>query len=189
MRTKDLPMQPPPKSRANSMPNGMSRQVRPGFRSAAAIIGSTVIVLGAWLLTSCGDGAVAAENANPEIVFDGTTCTYDGPATIEQGGIEFTFINESAISMEAAALLYEDPADYRAALDAFPVGTDADFPDIEVPPSFTVGFSMQNVAPEQRVSTLTLLDIGEHMLWCAETQFGADDPDHVWAAATIEIVP
>ncbi len=36
-----------------------------------AVFSSVVIVLGGWLLVSCGS-AVAAENANPEVVFDGT---------------------------------------------------------------------------------------------------------------------
>lgn len=162
----------------------------PWWRRAVAstMARSAVIVLGGWLLVSCSDGAVAAENANPEVVFDGTTCIYDGPTMIEHGGIEFTLINESAIPMQTAALLYDDPADYRAALDSLPVGTDADVPYAEVPPGFNFGFVL-NVEPGQQATTLTLLDIGEYILQCADNQPEESIPDHIWVAATFEIVP
>lgn len=156
---------------------------------------AVVIILGSVLLVSCGDGAVAAENANPEVVFDGTTCIYDGPTVIERGGIEFTLINESAIPMQTAALLYDDPADYRAALDSLPVGTDADVADTEVPligdqlvPGLRFGFVL-NVEPGQQAATLTLLDIGEYILMCADNHPDEGTPDHLWVPATFEIVP
>ena len=156
---------------------------------------AVVIVLGGVLLVSCGDGVVAAENANPEVVFDGTTCIYDGPTVIEKGGIEFTLINESAIPAQTAALLYDDPADYRAALDSLPVGSDADFTDTEVPligdqlvAGLRFGFVL-NVEPGQQAATLTLLDIGEYILMCADNHPGNSTPDHIWVPATFEIVP
>ena len=156
---------------------------------------AVVIVLGGVLLVSCGDGAVAAENANPEVVFDGTSCIYDGPTVIEHGGIEFTLINESSIPAQTAALLYDDPADYRAALDSLPVGTDADFTDTEVPLIGDIGigqglfgFSLR-VEPGQQAAMLTLLDIGEYILMCADNHRGEGNPDHLWVPATFEIVP
>lgn len=63
MRTKDRPKKPPPKPRAKSMPNEMSRKVRRGFRSAAAIIAL------ALLAAACGSG----ESSGPvTVVVPGT---------------------------------------------------------------------------------------------------------------------
>jgi hypothetical protein len=167
----------------------------PQRMATRAFVTSVAVVLSGWLLVSCSDGAVAAENANPEVVVDGTTCIYDGPTKIEHGGIEFTLINESVIPMQTAALLYDDPADYRAALDSLPVGTDADVTDTEVPgigdqlaPGLRFGFVL-NVEPGQQAATLTLLDIGEYILMCADNHPGQGTPDHIWVAATFEIVP
>jgi len=167
----------------------------PHRMATRAFVTSVAVALGGWLLVGCSDGAAAAENANPEVVVDGTTCIYDGPTKIEHGGIEFTLINESAIPMQTAALLYDDPADYRAALDSLPVGTDADVTDTDVPligdqpvPGLRFGFVL-NVEPGQQVTTLTLLDIGEYILQCADNQPEESIPDHIWVAATFEIVP
>lgn len=172
----------------------MTRQSIVVWRGRMAVT-AVVIVVGGLLLVSCGDGAVAAENANPEIVFDGTTCIYDGPTMIARGGIEFTLINESTIPAQTAALLYDDPADYRAALDALPVGTDADFTDTEVPligdqlvPGLHFGFVL-NVEPGQQAATLALLDVGEYILMCADNHPANSTPDHMWVPATFEIVP
>lgn len=63
MRTKDRPMQPPPKPRANSMPNEVSRQVRPRFRSAAAAIALALVA------AACSSG----ESSEPvSVVVPGT---------------------------------------------------------------------------------------------------------------------
>ena len=54
---------------------------------------AVVIVIGlvaALLMNSSASGPVAAADAFPAVVFDGSTCTYDGPTQIEEGTVEFT---------------------------------------------------------------------------------------------------
>lgn len=159
---------------------------RPWWRRMA--VGGAVIVVGGWLLVSCGDGAVAADSANPEVVFDGTNCIYDGPTKIEHGGIEFTLTNESTTSIHLFALLYDDPADYEADLDSLAVGEDADITLTEVPPGLHFGLNL-DAQPGQQATTLTILDSGNHILQCGHIPTAERFPDHIWKAATIEILP
>jgi hypothetical protein len=99
----------------------------PWWRQAAAraMLSSVVIVFGG-LLVSCGDGAVAAKDANPQVVFDGTSCTYDGPAEITEGGIEFTLINQSTTDINLFVMRFDDPADFEAEIASLAVGADTD---------------------------------------------------------------
>ncbi len=152
-----------------------------------AVFSSVVIVLGGWLLVSCGS-AVAAENANPEVVFDGTSCIYEGPAKIQGGGIEFTLTNDSDTPIDLFALLYDDPGDYQADLESLAVGADADVTLAEVPPGLSFGLNL-DAQPRQQATTLTILDIGKHILQCGHTPADERFPDHIWRAATIEVIP
>lgn len=45
-------------------------------------------------------GPVAAADAAPVVVFDGSTCTYDGPTQIEEGTVEFSTSNSAELPFQ-----------------------------------------------------------------------------------------
>jgi hypothetical protein len=92
----------------------------------------TILLIGAatlLVLTGCGgdDAAQPAEAGVVALTFDGTTCSYDGPARVPAGTVDFRFTNTSDQPFAASAISVEDwaLADF---LSEGEVGTDWDIP-------------------------------------------------------------
>ena len=89
----------------------------------AAVVMVAAVAVGAFLIGGGEDGPVAAAEAKPQLLFDGTACSYSGPAIIEEGSIEFTAINTSDVDVTIGGFALED-SELAAALDVIPLGTD-----------------------------------------------------------------
>ena len=113
-------------------PESPPRKTRllPALATAAVLM---VAVVAAAILMSRDSAPVAAADANPVVIFDGTTCSYEGPTLIEEGLVKFSFENSADEAFYPIAWLVEEPA-LTHELELHPVGTDIDttnqaFPD------------------------------------------------------------
>ena len=71
------------------------------------------ILVGALVLVAaaCSSTTTATEDELVSLVFDGTTCHYEGPASVEEGTVDFRFVNESSEGFAVAAI--SGPGHYR----------------------------------------------------------------------------
>jgi hypothetical protein len=155
---------------------------RRAFAAAGAIAAVVAIGLVAALLLNSDDSQpVAAADATPEMTFDGTTCSYEGPALIEEGLVDFSLTNTAAEAVAIAGWLVEGSA-LEAQLQRAPIGTDWDTtgePTVEGTLDF-VGW----VEPGESRTTGALLTLGTYLVDCVT----GNPTDHVWRAAQFEVV-
>lgn len=165
-----------------------SPRLRPSRRNvlvgAGAFAAILVVGLVAVLLVNSGEsGPVAAAEARPEVVFDGTTCTYDGPIEIEAGNVEFTISNSADEYFTLAGWRMQGQA-LEAELLKLPVGTDLDVTGHPLPAG-TMVFGPIVDAGSTRTAVATFA-AGTHLIDCATSAGGGTD--HVWRAAQINVV-
>jgi hypothetical protein len=150
--------------------------------AAAAVL--TVAVVAAAILMSGDPGPVAAADANPVVVFDGTTCSYEGPTLIEEGVVEFSFENSADEAFYPIAWLVEEPA-LTHELELHPVGTDIDTTNEANPDGIVVIQGRIRPGATGFESQLSMrLEPGTYLFDCG-TGLG---PDRVWRAAQLEVV-
>ena len=163
---------------------------RPGRgRAAAAFTAAVVVVVaavaGVAMLASNSDGKpVAAADALPEITFDGTACAYEGPSVIERGSVDFVITNATDSEFAATAWRLEEPA-FGPALEGFPVGSDGAVVTGDPLPDGVRWFLFPAGARESARQSSSMSP-GNYVIDCATLIDG--EADHVWRAATIEIV-
>ncbi len=73
--------QEPTKEQPAARTTGRNILVAAGAFAVVIVIG----LIAALLINNSDSGPVAAADAAPVVVFDGSTCTYDGPTQIEEG--------------------------------------------------------------------------------------------------------
>ncbi len=87
-------------------------------------VGLVTILL--MVAVGCGNNDTSADG-NPTLTFDGTTATYDGPATLPAGSVTFTLVNQSDVRAGFFWGRHVDKSDLPAHQGGF------DFYGIEVP--------------------------------------------------------
>lgn len=165
-----------------------SPRVRPSRRNvlvAAGVFAAILVVgLATVLLVNGGEsGPVAAADARPEVVFDGATCTYDGPSEIEAGNVEFTMINSAAREFTLGGFRMEGEA-LEAALIKIPVGTDLDVRG-DPPPAGRMSLNWTTDPGSTGTGVATFV-AGTYLIDCATWADGSTD--HVWRAARIDVI-
>ncbi len=156
------------------------KRLVPALAAAAVLM---VAVVAAAILMSGDSGPVAAVDANPVVVFDGTTCTYDGPTLIEEGLVEFTFENSADEAFFPIALLVEEPALTRE-LELHPVGTVTETTSRKPDGIAVIQGRIRPGATGFESQLSTRLEPGTYIFDCG-TGLG---PDRVWRAALLEVV-
>lgn len=154
-----------------------SRNILVAVGAFAVVI---VIGLAAVLVINSGDsGPVAAADAAPVVVFDGSTCTYDGPTQIEEGAVEFSITNSGDTVVALAGWLMSGAA-LEAELQRTPVGANMDAPPDAPLPEGEAVFAWVTSQGASLART-SLLSAGTYLIDCKAG-------DHVWRAAQVEIV-
>jgi hypothetical protein len=97
-------------------------------------VGLVTILL--MVAVGCGNNDTSADG-NPTLTFDGTTATYDGPATLPAGSVTFTLVNQSDVRAGFLWGRHVDKSDLPARQGGF------DFHGIEVPEDGV--FTMEHV--------------------------------------------
>ena len=177
-RSPDMITEEQAKERQPTQPK--SRRVAVVLSTAAILI---VAVAGAAILVNGGTKPVAAADAHPVVVFDGTTCSYEGPMLIEEGQVEFSLTSSGDEGFNLSSIRMEEPA-LSQELEAGPVGADwATTPDTPVPPG---EMSSIGVPAGDSISSGWLMDPGVYVLDC--TTPVRVTPEHVWRIAQVEVV-
>lgn len=177
-RSPDMITEEQAKERQSTQPK--SRRVGAVLSAAAILI---VAIVGAAILVNGGTEPVAAADANPVVVFDGTTCSYEGPTLIEEGQVEFSVTSSADEGFNLATIRLEEPA-LSQQLEGGPVGTDwATTPDTPTPEG---EMSSIGVPAGDTLGSGSLLKAGVYLLDCS-TPIRAV-PEHVWRIARIEVV-
>jgi hypothetical protein len=165
--------QPPPPRR---------RRLVAALGAAAILI---VAVVGAAILVGGESKPIAAAEASPVVIFDGVSCSYEGPTLIGEGSTQFSLANSAAevfdfttFRMVESALLQE--------LEEHPVGTDwAEPPGSPLP----VGeMSFVRVAPGETYRPDWILEPGAYLFECTIGEQNGGIPEHVWRIAQVEVV-
>ena len=163
---------------------------RPRWR-VAAVAFAAVGVVGAlggivWVMSNDDGQPVAAEEASPEIVFDGAACTYSGPARIVEGNVEFSITNRASVAFAAAGILMQEPA-LQAELQRTPIGEDMAL-ELGAPLPDGQNVFVFPAAPGETATLPATLSAGTYLVDCVTYEGPSRGrPDHVWRAATIEI--
>ncbi len=158
-------------------PHTTSRNIFVAVGAFAVVIAIGLAV--ALFISNRDLGPVAAADAAPIVVFDGNTCTYDGPTEIEEGTVEFSITNSADVEFALGGWLV-GAATLAAQLEATPVGADAYAgPDV-LPPEGELVFAWY-VSPGESVMRSSQLPIGAYLIDC-KTE------DHVWRPAQINVV-
>lgn len=188
-----------PFERSTDMDTRERNEIRPApkapprRRSLALGLASVLVVAVAaaatvWLVAGGDEGAVAAGDAAPEVVFDGTSCRYNGPTLIEQGNATLVLVNTSTEAVSAMG--FNMPAsELTAELALAPLGTAmALSPDAPVPAGRLV--ASVSADPGSEISGPITLLPGTHLIDCLYYENAADmAPAHLWRAQTlIEVV-
>lgn len=174
-RSEDMITRDPEEKRQVVRPTRRNVLVAAGAFAAIVVVGLVTV-----LLVNGGEpGPVAAADARPEVVFDGTTCTYDGPTQIEAGIVEFTMINQTDVSFFLAGWLLEGEA-LAAELIRTPVGSDMAITVSSPRPALAAEFAWSTNAGDSRTGMWTL-PAGTYLLDCTTD-------DHVWRPARFEVV-
>ena len=155
-----------------------SRNVLVAVGAFAVVI---VVGLAAALLLTSNDAPspIAAADAAPVIVFDGSTCTYDGPTVIEDGTVEFTLTNSADRRFEFAGWLLSGAA-LADELERTPVGTDMALTESAPMPDGELALHWIPV-PGSTLTQPQYLREGTYLIDCVTD-------DHVWRPARLEIV-
>ena len=157
--------------------------VRTTGRNILVAVGAfaVVIVVGliaALLINNSDSGPVAAADAAPVVVFDGSTCTYDGPTQIEEGMVEFSIINTGDVDFGLGGWLMSGAA-LEAELQNLPVGSDMDA-DLEQMPDGDLVFGWYTLPGVSKLRAWPM-SAGTHLIDCTTE-------DHLWRPAQVEIV-
>lgn len=158
------------------------RRIAVALGAAAVLV---VVVGAAAIVLNRDSGPVAAGDAKPEVVFDGTTCSYEGPTSIEEGLVEFSLTNSASevfdfntIRMLESALAQE--------LQNRPVGTDWEEPPGSPVPLGVMSFVRVNPGEPYRPDFL--LEPGTYLFECLTGVQSGGIPEHVWRIAEVEVV-
>jgi hypothetical protein len=127
-----------------------------------------------------GDKPVAAADAAPHIVFDGTSCRYDGPTLIETGTVEVTLVNTSTEEIQAAGFFMLESR-LAAELERTPLGTDMALNPDDPMPAGTPSVVAASAGSE--VVGLWPMPAGTYIIDCVTSTGGPTN--HVWRAATL----
>jgi hypothetical protein len=162
----------------------------PRRRVAVVAFVAVLVVVGAVFgivafVSDGGEDAVAAADARPLITFDGESCTYNGPSVIEQGSVDFTFVNTSNERAVLVGWRFIDESSLAAELEKLPVG--GDIAASEPMPAGGIGSVNVGTEAGESATAPTGLVADTHALDCA-TLTPAGVAEHVWRAATIEVV-
>lgn len=162
--------------------------IRPRRRNALVAAGAFAAILVVGLVTVLsvngdGSGPVAAADARPEVVFDGATCTYDGPTQIEPGNVEFTTINSTDEHFTLVGWRMQGEA-LEAELLKIPVGTGMNVWGAPLPAG-EMSWNWNTDPGSTRTGVATLV-AGSYLVDCATNTDGS--ADHVWRAARIDAV-
>ena len=155
---------------------------------AAVLVVALAAAAIVWFVAGGDERAVAAENARPEVVFDGESCRYNGPTLIEQGNTTLLLSNTSSDAVSATG--FNVPAsELTAELAAAPLGSDMALSADAPMPAGTTAFSLSADPGSEATGPLTLLP-GTHHIDCLYYESAnAVLPDYVWRAQTlIEVV-
>lgn len=166
-----------------------SPRVRPSRRNVLVGAGAFAAILVVGLVTVLlvsgdGSGPVAAGSARPEVVFDGATCTYDGPREIEAGNVEFTLVNSASRLFELHVWRMEGDA-LQAELLRTPIGSDMEVLDEPLPDGTAYGG--WHADPGATRTGVSPLGAGTFLVDCVTfTSDGATE--HVWRPARIDVI-
>ena len=161
----------------------------PKRRRLAAALGAAAVLIAAIaavaILVNGGSGPVAAADAEPVVVFDGASCSYEGPGLIEEGAVNWSFANSAEETFYMYGWFIEEQ-NLENELAAHPIGADIDTDPDEGTPNGTIWLSatVEPGASADELQLLALLKPGFYLIDCG-TGFG---PTHVWRAAQIEVV-
>ncbi|MEA2001268.1 MAG: hypothetical protein U9N84_05200 [Actinomycetota bacterium] len=163
-----------------------SRALRRWLFATTWIVVGLLIVGGWWLLRDTGP--VDAASADPEVVFDGTRCTYEGPAEIAGGGVTFALNNTSAIPIRVVLFQFDERSEFEAELEYLAVGADAEVNPGELPVGGVVN-TVNTVQSGSSLRSLEALHTGLYTIDCVRVPTASTAPDYVWRAGTIRVVP
>lgn len=178
-RSPDMITQEQVEKRQPKSPPRRKRLV-PALAAAAVLM---VAVVAAAILMNGDAAPVAAVDADPVVVFDGTTCSYDGPTVIEEGDVQFTLTNSADETFILSSFRMEEPA-LSQELAAAPVGTDyATAPDSPMPDGED---SFVWVPPGGSMVVVHTWEMtpGTYVLDCVI----GEPTEHVWRVARVEVV-
>lgn len=161
----------------------------PRRRRLPAAVGAAVVliaaVIGAAILVNGDSEPIAAADANPLVVFDGATCTYEGPTVIEEGLTRFSLTNSAGEVFDFATFRMVESALSRE-LQEHPVGTDwAETPGAPIPEGV---MSFVSVNPGEPYRPDWLLESGTYLFECTTGVQAGGIPEHVWRIARVEVV-
>lgn len=164
------------------------QSTQPKPKRVAVVLGAAAIliaaVVGAAILVNGDPESVAAADANPVVVFDGTSCSYEGPTLIEEGLVEFSMTSSGDEGFNWSSFLMQEPA-LSQELAEHPVGTDwAEAPDDPTPEG---EMSLVGVPPGDSIVNSWLMKPGTHLLECT-IPLREGVPEHVWRVAQVEVV-
>ncbi|MGB5380691.1 MAG: hypothetical protein WBN35_10065 [Acidimicrobiia bacterium] len=167
--------QEPTKEQPTARTTGRNILVAAGAFAVVIVIG----LIAALLVNSGDSGPVAAADAAPVAVFDGTTCSYEGPTEIEEGTVEFSIANSGNVDFTLAGWLMAGAA-LEKELQLLPVSSDMKATDFDPVPDghLVFGFYTRPGDPKLRAWPLSA---GTYLIDC-KTE------DHVWRAAQVEVV-
>ena len=151
----------------------------------AAVVVVAAVGVGALVMGGGGDNPVAAADAQPKVVFDGSTCQYVGPTLIEEGNAEFTLVNSSSSTFKLATWRMMSEADLETELARFPLGQDGD-EDGNMPSGQLL--LNNSVQPGSELTLTPTLRPGPHINDCLVFVDGAGYDRVVRAATVLEVV-
>ena len=138
--------------------------------------------MGRWAAVGGLALMLAACSSAPRVTFDGASCNYDGPRTVQPGGVTVTFNNTS--DQYAAVAFLKLPDDGTARTDALAlVGEDLVVPETDDPAVQLVGTILAE--PGEEVTQDAPLPTATFVIDCAI--FSGDQPSHAWRAAAIDV--
>ena len=144
---------------------------------------AVVIVIGlvtTLLLTSNDEPSpVAAADAAPVVVFDGSTCTYDGPTVIEEGTVEFSTTNSGDMWLNLTGWRMSGDA-LAEELERTPVGTDMAVTSSDPMPAGQPVLGWYILPGKSHALTWAFTE-GTYLVDCVTD-------DRVWRPAQLEIV-
>jgi len=141
-----------------------------------------VIMIGlvaALLINNSDSGPVAAADAAPVVVFDGTTCSYDGPTQIEEGTVEFSIANSGDVDFSLAGWLVAGAA-LEAELQRTPIGSDMEATDLDPVPEGDLVFGWYTSPGDSKLRAWPM-SAGTYLIDC-KTE------NHVWRPAQVDVV-
>lgn len=167
--------QEPTKGQPAARTTGRNILVAAGAFAVVIVIG----LIAALLVNNSDSGPVAAVDAAPVVVFDGTTCSYDGPTQIEEGTVEFSMTNSGDAVYTLVGWLMAGAA-LEAELQRTPVGGDMEATELDPRPEGDSVF-VWFVLPGDTKTLASPLAAGTYLIDCRTE-------NHVWRAAQVEIV-